>query len=360
MLCLRDLPRARVRVSPKIGLDDLKKCLEEAIEEVLEKPQEKYHFIFPMKIKYNSMKKRHFTLLDTKIKVCSHNYIQKKFSYEKLKTEAGSDKKIEEGLKPSRTYFVIEEYAIDKYKAKHSAYSKFELLRSIINFVSQYRKIQYHFGAPKPLSLIYPSKVFFAFDFNRTYLDVWETDITFDSGEIDFNLDFLKSRKVIERSEELIMKINSLKKGGLRDLIIGAFYLHNNALDYYDKKWLSFLSFWQIFELITLSSKYNLKQDEVCKRLLSLFKEEDQYDDIFDVFRNKRNKFVHEAELRDFTENDINMVKGFAEAAIMLLILNAPHLKDIKGLDFFYRNIHSGIKFKTKIDILKYIERINL
>ena len=91
---------------------------------------------------------------------------------------------------------------------------------------------------------------------------MWMTNITITyTREIDSDL--LKSRKVIERSEKLIKKINSLKNGGLRDLIIEALYRHNNALDYYDKKWLSFLSFWQIFELITLSSKYNLKQDEV-------------------------------------------------------------------------------------------------
>jgi len=47
------------------------------------------------------------------------------------------------------------------------------------------------------------------------------------------------------------------------------------------------LSFWQIFELITLSSKYNLKQNEVCKRMLSLLKEKDPYEDIIDVFKKK-------------------------------------------------------------------------
>ena len=56
---------------------------------------------------------------------------------------------------------------------------------------------------------------------------MWMTNITY-TGEIDSDL--LKSRKVIERSEKIIKKINSLKNGGLRDLIIEALYLHNNAL----------------------------------------------------------------------------------------------------------------------------------
>ena len=272
--------------------------------------------------------------------------------------EAEYDKKIEESLKPSRTYFVIEGYAMDEYRAGHSAFGKFELLRSIINFIDQYWQLHYHFGEPEPLSLIYPPKVFFAFDSNRTYLNKWMTDITYDSREIDFNSYNLKSSKVIERSEKLIKKINSLKKGGLRDRIIEAFYLHNNALDYYDKKWLSFLSFWQIFELIALSSEYNLKQDEVCKRMLSLLNEKDPYEDIIAVFKNKRNKFVHEAELRDFTWNDINMIIGIAQSAILFLTYDAPNLKNKEGLDFFYRNVHTSEKeLKTKIGVLKYIEK---
>lgn len=342
-----------------LTLNDLKNSLEEARREALEKPQEKYYFVIPLKIKYNSINKRHFALLDTKIKVCSYNYIRKNFNYEKLEVEAEYDKKIEESLKPSRTYFVIEGYAMDEYRAGHSAFGKFELLRSIINFIDQYWQLHYHFGEPEPLSLIYPPKVFFAFDSNRTYLNKWMTDITYDSREIDFNSYNLKSSKVIERSEKLIKKINSLKKGGLRDRIIEAFYLHNNALDYYDKKWLSFLSFWQIFELIALSSEYDLKQDEVCKRMLSLLDEKDPYEDVFNVFKNKRNKFVHEGELRDFTENDINMIEGFAQLAIQFLIYEASNLKDINGLDFFYRNIHTSEKdIKIKADILKCVEKI--
>lgn len=356
---IRNAIRKSKNYSP-LTLDDFKTRLNEARREVLKKQAEKYYFVFPLKIKYNSINKRHFIILSTKIKVCSHNYIQKNFSYEKLKERVGYDTSIKESLKPSLTYFVIEEYAIDKHRAERSAFDKLELLRSIINFSDQYMTSHYQIGGkPKPLSLIYPPKVFFSFDSNRTYLDVQMTVISHDSKEIDFNSGNLGSSYVIENSEILIKKINSLKKGELREIIIEAFYLHNTALDYYDKKWISFLNFWQIFELITLSSKYNLKQDEVCKRLLSLLKEEDTYEDIIDVFKKKRNKFVHEGELRDFTENDINMIKGFAQSAIIFLIYNAKNLKDINGLNFFYKNIHTSEKeLKTKTSILSYIEKI--
>ncbi len=345
---------------PSLTSNDFEELLNEVgRREYSEKQKKKHYFVFPLKIKYNSMKKRYFTLLDTKIKVCSYNYIQKNFSYRELKAEAEYDKKIEDLLKPSITYFVIEAYAIDENRAKHSAFDVFEFLRSIINFIDQYWTLHYPFEDPKPLSLIYSPKAFFSFDSNRIYRSKWMTDITYDSREVDFNSDPLKSSKVVERSEKLIKKINSLKKGKLRNLIIEAFYLHNNALDYYDKKWISFLSFWQIFELITLSSKYNnLKQDDVCKRILSLFEEKDPYGDIIAMFKNKRNKLVHGAELGDFTWNDINMIIEIAQSAIMFLIDNAANLNGIEGLNFFYSNMHTLEKeLETKINVLRYIKK---
>ncbi len=324
------------------------------------KIKKKYYVIFPLKIKYNSIKKRRFTLLDTKIKVRSYSYIKKNFSYDKLKEQAAHDRKIKESLRPNLTYFLIEVYSTDEYKGGNSAFETLELFRSIINFVDQYKKIHFQFGGePKPLSLIYPPKAFFTFDSNRTYLSKWTTDITYDSNEVDFDSFILKNSKVIERSEKLIKKINSLKEGGIRDIILWAFYLHNNALDYYDKKWLSFLSFWQIFELITLSSKQSLKQDGVSKRILSLFKEKDPYEDILEVFTKKRNSLVHHGELRDFTENDINMIIGIAQDVIMFLIYNATNFNTINDLNFFYDNMHTSEKeFKIKKSILKFIEKI--
>jgi hypothetical protein len=343
--------------NPQLAIDDFKGSLFEARREMVSKYKKKYYVVFPLKIKYDSIKKRHFTLLDTKINVYNYSYFQRNFNYEELKTQAKYDKKIKESLKPSLTYFIIEERAINDFRGGHSAYEKIELLRSIINFVNQYMKLHFQFGGePKPLSLIYPSKVFFTFDMNRTYLKNWMTDITFDSREIDFNSYGLTT--VIEESDKLIKKLNSLNKGGFRDTILEAFYLHNNALDYYDKKWLSFLSFWQIFELIARFSDYSLKQDDVCKRILSFFKQKDPYEDIIEVLKKKRNNFVHKGEL-DFTDNDINMIIGIAQMALMFLIENASKIKDIKGLNFFYSNIQTSKEnIELNISLLKYIKKI--
>lgn len=345
--------------NPQLALDDFKNYLFEARRETLSKFKKKYYVVFPLKIKYDSIKKRHFSLFDTKIKIYNYKYFQRNFKYEELKNQARTDDKIRASLGGSLTYFIIEVREIDDFRGGRYAYEKIELLRAIINFVNQYMKLHFQFGGePKPLSLIYPPKLFFTFDMNRSYLSKWTTDITFDSKEIDFNSYGLTT--LIEDSEKLIKKLNSLNKGGLRNSILEAFYLHNNALDYYDKKWLSFLSFWQIFELVARFSDYSLKQDDICKRMLSFFKEKEPYEDIIEVLKGKRNDFVHKGEL-DFTDNDINMIIGIAQMALMFLIENFSKIKDIKGLNFFYNNIQTSKEdIEFNIGLLKYIEKIKM
>ncbi|MCZ7382751.1 MAG: hypothetical protein O8C64_14430 [Candidatus Methanoperedens sp.] len=340
---------------PQMSLDDFKISLFEARKEMVSKYKKKYYVVFPLKIRYDSIKKRQFTLLDTKIKVSNYNYLQKNFKYEELNNQKKYDEKIKESLNSSRTYFIIEVREIDDFRAVQYSYEKIELLRSIINFINQYMRLHFQ-SEPEPLSLIYPSKVFFIFDANRMYLNKRTTDITFDSKEINFNSYGLTN--VIEDSEKLIKKLNSFNEGWLRKTIIQALNLHNNALDYYDKKWLSFLSFWQIFELIARCSDNNLRQDDVCKRMLSFFKEKDPYDDIIQVLKRKRNDFVHYGEL-DFTDNDINMIIGIAQMALMFLINNASKIKDTRSLTFFYGNIQfSKEDIELNKSLLNYIKKI--
>ena len=340
-----------------LQLDRFEELLYEANEEIFRKPKEKYYTVFPLKIKYPSLKKIHFILLGKKIIVRSYNYVQKNFNYKKLlEEEVIFEKEIKESLKSPLTYFIIEDYAINQYKASESAFESIELFRSIINFANQYGKISLFPSEPKPLSLIYPPKYFFSFDSNRTYLNFYKTDITFDSKIIDFNSSDLQRLKW---SEKLIKKIGSIDNEELGDIIIKAFYLHNDALDYYDKKWHSFLSFWQILELITLSEKDNLKQDETCKRIVSLFKEKDPYEDIIDVLRKKRNNFVHASKLKEFTSNDVTMIMGITQASLLFLINNAKKFNENEDLTFFFNQINTkNDKLKEKAILLNYIKKL--
>lgn len=340
-----------------LNIEDFKNKLIDARREVLNKTKDLFYFIFPLKIKYESIKKVHFTLLNTKIKIRSYNYLKNNFDLDELMDNAhvSSDEKITASLKSSLSYFVIEEKAIDVFKGSESASGTIELLRSIINFSYRYGMINLSYGEPRPLSLIYPAKAFFAFDSNRKYIKTWKTVYAHDSHEVDFTKGNLKNKEVIKRTEKLIGKINSIHKNNFRNLIIATFQLHNDGLDQHYKSSLSFLNFWQIFESISLADK----QKDVGKRMLSFFKEKDPYADMIEVFRQKRNKFVHEGKINDITANDINMIIEIAQQAMMFLINNEKQIKTIEGLQFFYDNINNSDKdFKNKADILRYIKRI--
>lgn len=339
------------------NLEDFENNIIYVRNEVLKTQKKIFYFVFPLRIKYKSIKKLHFTLLNTKIKVRSYNYLRQNFDFDELieHAQSFSDEKIKASLKSSLSYFIIEEKAINVYKGSSSTFNKIELLRSIINFTYQYGKIRYAGDEPKPLSLIYPPKAFFAFDSNRKYLENWKTVNTYDSKEIDFTLGSLRNNDVIKRAEKLIKKINSIKNAKFRNLIIATFNLHNYGLDYYYKPSLSFLNFWQIFESISLTSTQKI----VSKRMLSLFKEKDPIADIIEVFRQKRNEFVHDGKIDDIGANDINMIIGIAQQAMMFLIDNEKQIKNINGLNFFYDNINNSDKdFKNKTDILRYIKKI--
>ena len=67
-----------------LQLDKFEELLYDAKEEIFRKSKEKYYTVFPLKIKYPSLKKKHFILLGKKITVRSYNYVQKEFNYEEL------------------------------------------------------------------------------------------------------------------------------------------------------------------------------------------------------------------------------------------------------------------------------------
>ena len=165
----------------------------------------------------------------------------------------------------------------------------------------------------------------------------------------------MRDKEVIKNADKLIKKINSLNKGKLKNLIIAAFHLHNDVLDHNYKPSLSFLNLWQIFELISDTST----QKDVSKRMLSLCRKKDPYADIIEVFRKKRNEFVHKGKIDDITLNDINMIIGIAQQAMMFLINNEKQIKTIKGLNYFYSNINNSDEdFKHRTDILRHIKKI--
>lgn len=342
-------------------VDELETNMRSVKKEYSKKGKKTFYFVYPLKIEYNSIKNSYFTIHDTEIKIHNYKYIRDNFSLDTLIKQdnryTDTDEKIKDSLKRSLSYFVIEEKAINVYDGKKSASDKIELLRSIINFHLYFGVIQLYGDETKSVSPVAPSKAFFAFNSNCDHIQTWTTFDTFNYKEIDFTKGTLGHSETIKSIEWTIQEINSIPNRKFKNLIIAAFRFHNDGLDYYYNPSLSFLCFWQMFELISRTSSHK----DVCKRMLSFFEEKYPYADIIMVLKNRRNEFVHEGKSDVITANDVNMIINLAQRTILFLIRNAKQIKTIKRLELFYNNINNSSEdFKDMREMSLYIKKLKL
>jgi len=346
------------RSSPSKTIGDFKNILIKAEKDTICRNVEKYYFVIPVNIKCDSLCRRQVSILGKQIKLRNYKYILNNFSINELANKSRYDERINNGINRDLTYWVFEEYSSDEHKAMRQALREFDLLRAIINFSHDSMSIHYSFGGPtEPLSLVCPKKTFFEFDSNKSYRNFWIVTENYADKLIDFKTNSSDYCTLVKRMNIIIRRLNSIKDPELRYLIVNALYFYGNALDYYDRLWLSFLSYWQIFELLSLG-KNQLKQDEICKRVVALLGHNEPYEDLLDYFKIKRNNIVHHGKFEDISEDDTNIIKGIAEHAILFILFEASHLKNISGLNVYYEHINSNEKdIKLKKSILGLIDK---
>jgi hypothetical protein len=340
------------RQSLKIFLN----CIQLEYENYLKKPRKKYLVVFPINVRYKTLKKRWFNLLGTKIRACSYNHIRKSFDFNEPSSLIQQDPVLQHRFFTHFTYFLVEEYAVNDHQAMDSAFHNVELLRAIINFANHYMRLTDQFGMPKPLSLVHPSQIFFVFNEDGSYSDYAKIIGNFDQNDVDVSPSITRPN-IIKRTEILLKKLNSIRDRTLKNILVDALNRHNDALDEYSKKGHCFLNLWQILELVTLSGRYTLKHTEVCRRMASLFREKEPYAEIVDAIRVKRNLLVHDGKFSEFDTDDIHMISGICQGAIMFLLNNSNKFGNVDGLNYFYRNVNATKReIKIKKDIIKYIE----
>lgn len=339
-------------------IDSFKASLNAAISTTEAK---KYYLLYPTNIDYNLLGKRHFRILGAKIYIYSFNQIKSKFKFDKLEKDPLYRKFSQESLDPDITYFVVEQYGINSNKAIGEAFSKIELLRGIINFCHSIYRIHFSFGRsePQPLSYLQPKTYLFEFNSDLEYSNYWFMEINFRNKKAE-RLSNGEYERIIKFSSKVIKTLDSIENSQLKHLVIDAFKLYNTALDYYEFKWITFLSFWQMLELISLyNSGNNIKFEEVCPRILSLIGQKEPYRETLEMNKRKRNLIVHHSKTNLISDTDINMIKPIAEAALLSVIYNAKYVKNKNGLNVFYENINDLPKnIKLKTDVLVLIERI--
>jgi hypothetical protein len=335
-------------------IEDLRISLNEAEEEFLGEKLKKYFFVFPVNIKYNSLRRKQVSLLKKIIKIRNYDFISKKYDLNDLEKKSTHDGYIENSLNKELTYLIIEECSRGSERAIRQALHEFDLFRAILNFSHDSMRIHFTGGLKKPLSLVCPRKTFFAFDSDGSFISHWIVIEKYDDKIVDLAS---SSASILENSNTIIRKLNDVRDDSLRHHMANALIFYSNALDHYDNIWISFLSYWQIIELLALG-KNNSKQQDICKRMAALLGSREPYEDILDQFKDKRNRLVHQGEFENISEDDTNIIKGIVEYGILNILMNANKFQNIQGLNLYYENVNSMEEdIKLKKSILNLIQK---
>jgi hypothetical protein len=273
----------------------------------------------------------------------------KNYDFKDHRTELFKENGTKHYFHPEYTYFEIEEFGRNEIKATNLAWDKFELLRSIINFVADFRKIHHHFGRVDPISLLYPPNFFLVFNNTKEIVGEPRIVVCHSQKEIDFQSNY----HIISDAQKITSRLNAINNGNFQKLFANSFSIYNSVLDNYDNKWISCFNLWQVLEILTVyegSSTY----EDLTIRIASHFKDKEFYKDVISVFKEKRNKFVHGGDISDFSYEDINMIKGITEQLLAHLLVNAPNFQDKQGLMYYYQNLNS-----TRSDLEKKKEMID-
>ena len=238
----------------------------------------------------------------------------------------------------------------------------YEMLRSIFYFAENYRSIRI-FGRSRPISLIGYPQIGFIFDKNFKFIDVISHT---DKNTLDnVNVHRFNEREVIESTNKILTKINSIPDEKLRNVFILAFEIHNSALDNYDEEWLCCFKFWQILERLALADQ-NLKYEDLCKRLLPFIGEIEPYYDIIQLYLKKRHNYVHNGNIHDFTYQDVEVIKDISEFLLLSLLYKAGKMKNLKTLkgiydsiDIYFKNVDvmDPSSLKTIKEKMRYLRR---
>jgi len=325
--------------------------------------QTKFFIVFPSKLPITSIRKRYFTIANNRVYIKSYSAI-KKFDIcnSNLINEQPDKPIITDCFKQGYSYFVLEGYSRHKYEFYQERMQIYEMLRSIFYFAENYRSIRI-FGRSRPISLIGYPQIGFIFDKNFKFIDVISHT---DKNTLDnVNVHRFNEREVIESTNKILTKINSIPDEKLRNVFILAFEIHNSALDNYDEEWLCCFKFWQILERLALADQ-NLKYEDLCKRLLPFIGEIEPYYDIIQLYLKKRHNYVHNGNIHDFTYQDVEVIKDISEFLLLSLLYKAGKMKNLKTLkgiydsiDIYFKNVDvmDPSSLKTIKEKMRYLRR---
>ena len=364
----------KIRDKNPVTVEDFRIALQNEAKTVLDRPWKKYFLVLPTKIKSQTLDNKEILVFDIKIKFVKNDYLKENFSFDEhaLSQFFVIQAEIPELLNSNNYFLLIEQYGRNEKYAATEAFKKFELFRSILNFVADYQSYSLHFGTPQQSkSYFFPPKFSFLFSEDKKIIYPLITELQLESKELTSQSDLEKFNKYLQESEKIIDEITKIEDQKLKNLLITSFEIHCDALDYYGQKWICCFHLWQIIESISLYNK-NSSYDQVSKRIISLLEEFHPWYDTIQLFLQKRNDFVHRGNKAEFTYLDINAIKGIVQFSMMKLLHRSNDFKDLEGLrylyegfDYFHHDVditdnNYRIAMRRKEEMLKIIQETKI
>jgi len=228
------------------------------------------------------------------------------------------------------SYSVIEVDATGVDDAYRQGHEKFELFRGILNLAEKFGIFTHQYGRPKILSRIQPSRLTMVFDQEKKLKNYWLA-----IGLFDYQPESL-TRERMDFAVELIDRLGSLKDSSLKNRLISTIIRYNEGLDG-NITGTSFISFWQLLEIIALGDYYSpMSEKEVSNRIGVILNDETMRD-LLNALRDRRNDLVHDGLISEFDLQDVNFIKLCCEHAILFLLDNIDSFEDEPSLDLFYK-----------------------
>jgi hypothetical protein len=329
------------------------KALEAEMKQVERQNPNKFFVIFPLNISYKTLNgRKQFTLMGTKLKTRSFKQVYDNFDFKRPFYLLRSSRRSIEGSIYDFTYIILEAFARTEMGAFEIARQQVQLFRSLCNFVLSYGMITWQTGYPSPLGRINLSKYMFIFNSERRFLDYW-----FSVGEFRYRLLELNPNELQAISKDM-KAFEGLKTNKLKEILINCLTLYGYALDEIEPGYI-FLNLWQILELIALKEPSGISLGKVKNRIKAIFRDNPTISDALEALFCKRNHLVHEGQLRNFSLQDVNQIKGITEGCIDFLFTHVNKLKNKEGLHDFYENIRqTEERLGKKMAVLRYVKKV--
>jgi len=341
----------KLKSSGKHGIKNFQNILNQEVETYLNWPVDKYYVLCPLNLSQESLSRNgSFTVKGVKLLVRDWWYVDKHFSMNDFITDIekrfelwGNERPSKENIRRTFMYYFTPIIILADGRTFTEAFKKaneaFHLFRSLLNLSVDTRGSIYRFRTrvplPQPSGTIWPPSVYAIFNEKGDYRQFFynlEKYPDYTSNKIDLKK-IIETRKLIGRLSHATGDQDTLS------LMAEAFAKYGDALDATEWR-LAFLTFWQIFELITLQSTDESSMGTAIKRVNSLLAKDQIAQDLLQAVNKTRNDLVHRGQFPENSgEEQVKLIKRLVESVLGAMLFHIKVLKTKGILRSFYEQV---------------------